>query len=270
MRFAITKKRFLLIILSFTAIAFCLWLGWLYYEHSKPIQRISSPISTSRESRTPLASKRTRKPRVEGKVASKNRLSDKELALLWEILKEEILKEEQDKESKKPVKIEEEPIDSESNEKSSASQESGDEEWSTIDEWVDAVYEGMEIGTYLGFEVEIGGKKYPARLGIPIEVTWYGPGTDNPRKRTEEEQRRYDELGRELDTVDPFSPRAKEIIAEMERIDAETSLPAKHTSRALYRKPTKEELREDYIKSTPEERRNSYRMWAKKGILQNR
>lgn len=263
MRFVITKKRLLLVILSFAAIAFCLWFGWLYYEHSKTSQRISSPISTSKESRTPPASKRTRKPRVEGKVSSKNRLSDKELALLWEILKEDILKEEQDKKSKESIKVEEEPIDSESDEKSSSSQESGAEEWSTIDEWVDDIYEGMEIGTYLG-EVEIDGKKYPARLGIPIEVTWYGPGTDNPRKRTEEEQRRYDELGRELDNVDPQSPRAKQIIAEMERIDAETSRPAKHQSQALYRKMTKEQLREGYIRSTPEERRNLYRMWAKK------
>lgn len=73
--------------------------------------------------------------------------------------------------------------------------------------------------------VTIGGVEYTVRPGEPLEIVTYSPGTMNPREMPPEERRRYGQLHEELAVTECGSPREREIIAELHRIDAATSRP---------------------------------------------
>jgi len=74
--------------------------------------------------------------------------------------------------------------------------------------------------------VTVNGVEYELKPGDVIQVVVEEPGTMNPRKMTPEELRRYSELGDELERVKPGSPRHKEIMEEIRRINAETQYPS--------------------------------------------
>jgi quercetin dioxygenase-like cupin family protein len=76
--------------------------------------------------------------------------------------------------------------------------------------------------------VTVNGVEYELKPGDVIQVVVEEPGTMNPRKMTPEELRRYSELGDELERVKPGSPRHREIIEEIRRINAETQYPSYH------------------------------------------
>lgn len=77
------------------------------------------------------------------------------------------------------------------------------------------IFDGIPV------EVEIG-KKY--------RVIRYGVGTWNPRPRTKEEEKRFAELLQELLFENPSKERKREIHAELNAINAETSYPPKKVS----------------------------------------
>lgn len=129
-------------------------------------------------------------------------ISKAEDEAIWDEIIEEIMAETEDK----PV---EQTGDNEVHEKEVKKTSQLTQQKTTV------IFDGIPV------EVELG-KKY--------RVTRYGVGTWNPRPRTPEEEKRFAELLQELLFENPSKERKREIHAELNVINAETSYPPKKVS----------------------------------------